>query len=75
MTSLRTEPDPTGSFGEFGGRYVPETLVAALDQLTEAWHASREDAEFQAAALNALGCDFQLLGVGYLKHSSFCHIR
>lgn len=48
MTSLRTEPDPNGSFGEFGGRYVPETLVAALDQLTDAWHASREDPDFQA---------------------------
>ncbi|MCH2134766.1 MAG: tryptophan synthase subunit beta [Phycisphaerales bacterium] len=48
MTSVHTQPDPTGRFGDFGGRYVPETLVAALDELDQAWQASREDAEFQA---------------------------
>jgi tryptophan synthase beta chain len=30
-------------FGPYGGRYVPETLIAALDELTEAWEATRED--------------------------------
>ncbi|MAT81354.1 MAG: tryptophan synthase subunit beta [Phycisphaerae bacterium] len=49
MTSLRTEPDASGSFGDFGGRYVPETLIAALEQLTDAWQACREDEEFQQA--------------------------
>jgi tryptophan synthase beta chain len=33
-------------FGPYGGRYVPETLIAALDELTEAWAAAREDAAF-----------------------------
>lgn len=47
MTSLQTEPDPSGSFGDFGGRYVPETLIAALDQLTDAWKSSRNDPAFQ----------------------------
>ncbi|MBG84866.1 MAG: tryptophan synthase subunit beta [Phycisphaerae bacterium] len=47
MTSLRTEPDGNGNFGPFGGRYVPETLIAALEQLTEAWTASKEDEHFQ----------------------------
>jgi tryptophan synthase beta chain len=32
-----SEPDERGFFGEFGGRYVPETLVAALDELVEAY--------------------------------------
>jgi len=32
-----SEPDENGFFGEFGGRYVPETLIAALDELTEAY--------------------------------------
>ncbi|MGE5282268.1 MAG: tryptophan synthase subunit beta [Chloroflexota bacterium] len=30
-------------FGPYGGRYVPETLIAALDELTEAWAEARED--------------------------------
>ena len=48
MTSLRTEPDQNGNFGAFGGRYVPETLIAALEQLTDAWMASRSDETFQS---------------------------
>ncbi|ARU40356.1 tryptophan synthase subunit beta [Armatimonadetes bacterium Uphvl-Ar1] len=35
-------------FGEFGGRYVPETLVPALDELTAAFGEAWEDSEFQA---------------------------
>ncbi len=34
-------------FGPYGGRYVPETLIAALDELTEAWAEAREDAAFK----------------------------
>ena len=30
-------------FGPYGGRYVPEVLVAALDELTAAWEEARED--------------------------------
>ena len=33
-------------FGPYGGRYVPETLIAALDELTAAWAEAREDEEF-----------------------------
>ena len=36
-----------GWFGEFGGRYVPETLVAALDQLADAWAEARSDPDFE----------------------------
>jgi tryptophan synthase beta chain len=36
-----------GFFGPWGGRYVPETLVAPLDELEAAWLAAREDAGFQ----------------------------
>jgi tryptophan synthase beta chain len=35
-------------FGEFGGRFVPETLVAALDELTGAYEAASQDAAFWA---------------------------
>ena len=44
-------------FGPYGGRYVPETLIAALDELSEAWTEAREDREF-AAELERLHLDF-----------------
>src|SRR6195952_120485 len=39
-------PDATGHFGVFGGRFVPEALIAALDELTEAYEAMRVDPVF-----------------------------
>jgi tryptophan synthase beta chain len=44
-------------FGPYGGRYVPETLIAALDELAEAWAEAREDDGF-VAALSSLHRDF-----------------
>jgi tryptophan synthase beta chain len=44
-------------FGPYGGRYVPETLIAALDELTAAWGEAREDAGFMAR-LDLLRRDF-----------------
>jgi tryptophan synthase beta chain len=35
-------------FGPYGGRFVPEVLIAALDELTAAWARVREDEEFRA---------------------------
>ncbi|HEY7121340.1 MAG TPA: tryptophan synthase subunit beta [Solirubrobacterales bacterium] len=35
-------------FGPYGGRFVPETLIAALDELSAAWGEAREDDEFQS---------------------------
>jgi tryptophan synthase beta chain len=35
-----------GRFGPYGGRYVPETLIPALDELSAAWAEAREDAGF-----------------------------
>ncbi len=43
-----TTPDATGHFGEFGGRFVPEALVAALDELTEAFQTAQADPAFRA---------------------------
>ncbi len=40
-------PDKTGHFGQFGGRFVPETLVPPLEELTEAYLAIKNDAEFK----------------------------
>jgi tryptophan synthase beta chain len=42
-------PDDRGRFGPYGGRYVPETLVPALDELTAAYHEARADEAFMAA--------------------------
>ena len=44
-------------FGEYGGQYVPETLMPALQELETAWIAARDDSEFQAE-LNTLFCDY-----------------
>jgi tryptophan synthase beta chain len=41
-------PDAAGRFGAFGGRYVPETLVRALDELAVEYDKARGDAAFQA---------------------------
>ena len=40
-------PDARGHFGPYGGVFVAETLRAALDELTAAYSASREDPDFQ----------------------------
>jgi len=39
-------PDSDGHFGEFGGKYVSETLMAALDDLNIAWQKLRKDKDF-----------------------------
>ena len=41
-------PDAHGRYGAFGGRFVPETLMDALDKLSQAYDAARRDPEFQA---------------------------
>jgi tryptophan synthase beta chain len=41
-------PDARGRFGPYGGRYVPETLMFAIEQLTAAYEGARNDPAFQA---------------------------
>nr|MDQ3820117.1 pyridoxal-phosphate dependent enzyme [Acidobacteriota bacterium] len=43
-----TQPDEHGHWGEYGGRFVPETLMAPLEELTDAYAVARDDREFQA---------------------------
>jgi tryptophan synthase beta chain len=45
---LRRDPDGRGYFGEFGGRFVPETLVEPIEALERAYMAVRDDPEFLA---------------------------
>mgnify|MGYP005859389419 CR=1 FL=1 len=47
-TPFSTEPDALGRFGPYGGRYVPEILVAPLDQLEATFREAREDSLFHA---------------------------
>ena len=40
-------PDARGRFGQFGGKYAPETLMPALDELESAYAEARRDPKFQ----------------------------
>ena len=42
------QPDARGRYGMYGGRYVPETLIPALDELTDAYREARADPAFEA---------------------------
>ncbi|GGN04402.1 tryptophan synthase beta chain [Actinoplanes campanulatus] len=46
--SAETLPDLAGHFGRFGGRFVPEALIKALDELEAAYRSAKRDPEFQA---------------------------
>jgi tryptophan synthase beta chain len=47
LVTSRRDPDARGYFGEFGGRYVPETLVEPIEELERAYFVARDDAAFQ----------------------------
>ena len=53
----KSEPDERGHWGKFGGRYVPETLVAPLDELTNEFMRARMDPDF-GEELNQLLRDY-----------------
>lgn len=42
-TATHHEPDERGHWGEFGGRYIPEALMAVIDEITDAWAKARSD--------------------------------
>ncbi|HEX8137831.1 MAG TPA: tryptophan synthase subunit beta [Pyrinomonadaceae bacterium] len=46
---LSREPDEQGHWGPYGGRFVPETLMAPLEELAAAYYEARADERFQAA--------------------------
>jgi tryptophan synthase beta chain len=51
---VKTLPDAHGHFGQFGGRFVPETLMAPLIELEKAYAAARRDRKFQARLASLL---------------------
>ena len=52
-----TYPDERGRYGDFGGRFVPETVMGALDELAAGYAAARSDPAF-AADVERLGRDY-----------------
>ncbi|MGH9730197.1 MAG: tryptophan synthase subunit beta [Candidatus Acidiferrales bacterium] len=46
-TKMELVPDARGRFGAYGGRYVPETLMAPLEELERAYNEARADVSFQ----------------------------
>src|SRR5262245_43681724 len=57
MSNSITQPDALGHWGRYGGRFVPETLMAPLEELTVAYEAARDDGDFQEE-LSALLHDY-----------------
>ena len=55
--SLPALPDARGRFGAYGGRYAPEVLIPALDELADAWTTLRDDPVFRGE-LSGLLADF-----------------
>jgi tryptophan synthase beta chain len=47
MTAIKRQPDNLGHWGPYGGRFVPETLMAPLEELSRSYLEAREDQTFQ----------------------------
>ncbi len=51
---MNYQPNERGYWGEFGGRFVPETLMSPIEELTDAYFSVRDDADFQSEFLQLL---------------------
>ena len=47
------DPDARGYYGAYGGRFVPETLVAPVEELERAYLAARQDESFRPSLTSA----------------------
>ena len=55
MTNINTGlPDPHGRFGPYGGQFVPETLMVALQELVKEYETAKSDPEFHAVLAKLL---------------------
>ncbi|MBI4312151.1 MAG: pyridoxal-phosphate dependent enzyme, partial [Chloroflexi bacterium] len=88
IVNVPTLPDARGRFGDYGGRFVPETLMAALEELEAAYATARADPAFQSelarllrdyagrptALYHAANLSWQLGGAQiYLKREDLAH--
>ena len=53
-SQVTSEPDATGHFGPYGGRFVPEVLMAPLEELEQAYRTAKADPAFQAELTDLL---------------------
>jgi len=51
LKALSQLPDASGHFGPYGGRFVSETLVSALDELSELYERLSQDADFRRSLI------------------------
>src|ERR1700683_2582521 len=51
---ITSQPDSTGHFGPYGGRFVPEVLMAPLEELEHAYREASADPKFQAELTDLL---------------------
>ncbi|MFN8195031.1 MAG: tryptophan synthase subunit beta [Nocardioidaceae bacterium] len=72
------DADALGYFGEFGGRFMPEALVAALDELTVAWQEAMADPtfvdEFDRVLRDYAGVPSRLYDAARLSETAGCRI-
>jgi tryptophan synthase beta chain len=54
MSVITSQPDSTGHFGPYGGRFVPEVLMAPLEDLERAYETASRDPEFRAELADLL---------------------
>ena len=47
IENIQTEADAFGFFGNYGGQYVPETLMPAIQELKQAYQDAKNDPQFQ----------------------------
>lgn len=88
MEKTRPLPDERGHFGSYGGMFVPETLIPALEEVRAAYDAARRDPDFQRELDAMLGdyagrptpltfCERLTDAIGgpkiYLKREDLCH--
>jgi tryptophan synthase beta chain len=78
LSAAGLAPDATGHFGPYGGRFVPEALIAALDQLDAAYRHAQADEAFQAEFGRLLrdyaGCPSKLYLADRLSAASHARI-
>ena len=64
MTSTNDLPDRLGRYGQFGGRYVPEVLMPAINELEESYSQVQIDYKFKAELskllINFVNCNHSL---------------
>jgi hypothetical protein len=61
-------PDANGRFGKFGGKYVPETLIAALAELEQAYAEAQADPAFQVVPSQSQASCWCLVSTIIVQH-------